>query len=110
MVVVIEKLRLQNKLVVTTTSPLKDAKNTAQAIYTIAFLNNLTFTMYLKHKAEDNTKQKKKQEFLCAVCSEDCILQIIQLRKNGKIRRSDIHSDMSAFKFLKIEPFNTIFP
>ena len=63
MVVVIEKLRLQNKLVVTTTSPLKDAKNTAQAIYTIAFLNNLTFTMYLKHKAEDNTKQKKNRNF-----------------------------------------------
>lgn len=40
----------------------------------MAFLNNLTFTVYLEQKAEDNTKQKH-QEFLCAVCSDDCILQ-----------------------------------
>ena len=71
MAVVLEMLRLQNKLVVTTSHCKKTLKN-AQAIYnSFSVLNNLTFIVYLK---QDNTKQKN-QEFLCAICSEGCILQ-----------------------------------
>jgi len=55
----LEKLWLQNKLVVTTTSPPKDAKRTTQVIYTIAFFEQLNNNFYCVLRASPKQYKTK---------------------------------------------------